>query len=263
VNQNTEPFAAVIRDRAAETGAVPLDAPSELPAAADVVVSCVTGSSALDVARTLAPALGRGQLYVDVNTTRPEVQEQAAALVEGAGGVYVDAAMLGGIPATLHKVPILASGSGAARFKELMEPYGMLITVMEGGPGKASGVKMMRSIFQKGLLALLVEMLDSADRLGVADVVLDSVVRSMDSKPFMDLAQMIVTKGVVGAGRMIHEMEEVALTEEQVGGLALMPRASAKVLEWCDCLGLRDKLGGGIPGSIDEVLAAFREARSA
>jgi len=62
---------------------------------------------------------------------------------------------MGSIPTFLHRVPILASGSGAANFEKVMSSYGMKITCLGSKPGQASAIKMFKSIFMKGFVTLL------------------------------------------------------------------------------------------------------------
>lgn len=107
--QETPPYAEVIERHAAETGAVRASSVRDLFARVEVVISCVTGAMAVDVAREAAPFIRAGHLYADVNTASPHVKETVAGIVEEAGGLFADAAMLGAIPTFLHRVPILAS----------------------------------------------------------------------------------------------------------------------------------------------------------
>src|SRR5262249_4673002 len=65
---------------------------------ADLVISAVTAASAVDVARAVAPALTRGQLYFDINSVSPEAKRASARMVESAGAGYVEAAVMSAIP---------------------------------------------------------------------------------------------------------------------------------------------------------------------
>ena len=51
-----------------------VDAAPDLAGSADLVISAVTASSALDAARSIAPAL-RGQMVLDVNSISPETKQ--------------------------------------------------------------------------------------------------------------------------------------------------------------------------------------------
>jgi 3-hydroxyisobutyrate dehydrogenase-like beta-hydroxyacid dehydrogenase len=255
--QETPPFAEVIGRHAAEIGAVRASTAAELLGRIDLVISCVTGAMAVSVAEEAAPHLGARHLFVDVNTASPKVKEQAAAIVEKAGAAFCDAAMMGPIPTYLHRVPILASGSGAERFQSLMQPYGMNIRLIGAKPGQASAIKMFRSIFMKGLLSLFLEMLTATHRYGVDETVLASIAETMDGPTFLETARAQMTKGSVNAGRMAHEMEDVVATLDELGVPAGMSRAAREKLEWCAGFGLRERFGGEIPSTLEEVLRAM------
>jgi len=259
----TPSFGEILRKRAAEIDAVYLDSIQKLAERSDTLISCVTGAVALTVAEQSAPWLDGSKLYIDVNTTSPMLKENIAAVIESSGAAFVDAAMMGAIPTFLHRVPILASGSGAERFQKLMEPYGMRITCLGEKPGKASGLKMFRSIFMKGLLALLIEMLPAARRYEAEDTVLRSIAETMDENDFMETVRVIFTKGLTGAERMAHEMGDVIETLGRLNLPAAMTRAVREKLLDCSRLGLRDRFGGESPETIGQALDALEEGTAA
>jgi len=255
--QETPPYAEVIRRHAADIGALPAASIGELVSHTDVLISCVTGAMALSVAEEAAPFLTPSHLYADVNTASPHVKEEVAAIVEKTGAAFCDAAMMGAIPTFLHRVPILASGSGAERFRECLQPYGTNIRVIGTKPGQSSAIKLFRSIFMKGLLSLFIETLTATHRYGVDDMVLGSIAESLDGTPFRETARIQMTKGVVNAERMAHEMEEVIATLEELGVPAGMSRASRETLLWCAGFDLRGHFGGELPSTLAEVLRAM------
>ncbi|MGZ4310454.1 MAG: NAD(P)-dependent oxidoreductase, partial [Gaiellaceae bacterium] len=60
---------------------------------------------------------------------------------------------LGVVPASGLATPALASGAGAGRFAELFRPLGMPVEVVGPRPGDAAGLKLLRSVFMKGMAA--------------------------------------------------------------------------------------------------------------
>ncbi len=255
--QETHPYADVIRRHAEEIGARQAKSLVVLLSRAETVISCVTGAMAVSVARDASPNLGPGHLFIDVNTASPKVKEVAAGIVEKTGAAFVDAALMGAIPTFLHRVPVLASGGGACRFLESLQPYGMNITVIGATPGQASAIKMFRSIFMKGLLSLFLETLTATHRYGIDDRVLGSIAESLDGTPFLETARVQMTKGAVNAERMAHEMDEVIATLEELGVPAGMSKAAREKLLWCAGFGLRERFGGDLPTTLEEVLQAM------
>ncbi len=256
---DTPPYGDVIMKRAAETGAVLLKSVEELMTISDIVISCVTTSFAISVAESTEPLLSKKHLYVDVNAASPMVKERISDIVTRTGAAFVDAAMMGAIPVFLHRVPILASGNGAALFKECMEPFEMRITRIGDKPGQASAIKMFRSIFMKGLVALLLETLNATHRYDVDDTVLESLAETMEKSSFLETVRLLVTRGVVHAERRAHEMEEVIKTLEGIDVLPTMSQATKEKLSWCSSLGLKEHFGGETPKTLTEVLNAIEE----
>jgi 3-hydroxyisobutyrate dehydrogenase-like beta-hydroxyacid dehydrogenase len=251
----------LIRQRAAETGIQQRKSLADLAKNTDVIVSCTTGSAALAVARQVSRYLQPSQLYVDVNTASPEAMEDAGRAIESSGAQFADVAMLGAVPAFLHKVPCLASGNGAELFKTLMLPHGMEIAVVGSRPGQASAIKLFRSIFMKGFLALLLEMLNASHRFQVDSIVLDSLAQTMEKNDFLETVRLQLAKGVINAERMQHEMETVEQALKDSGLSATMSAATKKTLAWCNSLGLAERFEYEMPSSLNEILDALTSSK--
>ena len=247
----------VITRRAEETYARPCSTLRELIEGAGIIISCVTGSAALAVATRAAPYLRPHHLYVDVNTTSPKTMELVADRLHQSGSPFADVAMMGAVPAFLHQVPCLASGDGSQLFKRLMEPYGMDISCVGDAPGQASAIKMLRSVFMKGFLALLIETLGATHRYGVDSIVLDSLSRTMAKNDFIETVRLQLAKGVISAERMSQEMEAVVQTLKELGAPAAMSVAARDTLRWCSSLELAEHFNFEMPGSLEEILDAL------
>lgn len=114
----------------------------------------------LEVAQSVSGSLKENQLYVDVSASTPDIKKQVANEIEKQKALFVDAAMLGPLPVNKHKVPITASGSGTDQFMKVMNAYGMNIKKISDQPGDASALKLIRSVYMKGIVGLLVEFLE-------------------------------------------------------------------------------------------------------
>jgi 3-hydroxyisobutyrate dehydrogenase-like beta-hydroxyacid dehydrogenase len=209
---------------------------------------------ALAVAEQAAPHLCPHHLFVDVNSASPVTMKHVYDTIRDSGAAAADVAMMGGIPAFLHRVPCLVSGDGARRFKELFEPLGMDITAVGTSFGQASAIKMFRSIFMKGMLALLVEMLNATHQYEVDSIVLDSIRKTMEKNDFLETVRLQVTKGVVNAERMSHEMEAVIDTLAEMDLPSVMASATKDKLEWISSFELNEYFDYTIPDSLDDVL---------
>jgi 3-hydroxyisobutyrate dehydrogenase-like beta-hydroxyacid dehydrogenase len=83
---------------------------AEALAGASFVFSLVTASEANAAARAAAASLAPGALFFDCNSCAPQTKAGSAAIVEAAGGRYVDVAVMAPVHPKLHHVPLLVSG---------------------------------------------------------------------------------------------------------------------------------------------------------
>ncbi len=217
------------RAQAAQVELVPSSV--ELARWADVIFAAVPSSFTLDVCAEIRDVLRPGQLYVDVSASTPQTKERIWEAVRESGVLFVDAAMLGSLPQKRHKVPITASGNGAAAFWERMEPYGMCITLTGEKPGAASAIKLVRSIFMKGIAGLLIEVLEGAEAYGVSQEVIQSVAESMDSTPFTATMERLVKGTAIHCVRRAAELKGTVEMLEDAGLPSAMTRAAKEVHE--------------------------------
>ena len=143
--------------------------PASAVAGTGLTLSVNSAMAALDVAAACLPALSEVTTYADLNTASPELKCEIAALVGGTGARFADVALLGPVPKLGLRAPVLASGDGARAFADLLEPLGMPVNVISGEPGDAAAMKLVRSVFMKGLAAAVVESMQAAEQAGHAD----------------------------------------------------------------------------------------------
>lgn len=204
-----------VRDRAGQAGVALVSSAAEVAQWADVLFAAVPSSFTLDVCREVKDCLRPGQLYIDVSASTPATKEAIWNLIGGTGVLFVDAAMLGSLPKDKHRVPITASGNGASKFREVMAPHGMEITLAGEKAGAASAIKLVRSIFMKGIASLMIEMLQAADAYGVSDEVVSSISKSMDGIPFTSHLDRLVTGSALHCTRRAAELKgSIAMLSE-------------------------------------------------
>lgn len=220
-----------IHERAAKVQVELVPNAVELAKWADILFAAVPSSFTLDVCASIQSVLRPGQLYVDVSASTPSTKEKIWAAIQPTGVLFVDAAMLGSLPQKRHKVPITASGNGAAALKERMEPYGMCITLAGERAGAASAIKLVRSIFMKGIAALMIEMLEAAETYGVSQEVIQSVAESMDSTPFVPTMERLVKGTAIHCARRAAELKGSGQMLEEAGLSDRMTRAAKKAHE--------------------------------
>ena len=201
--------------RGTETLAAALDA-------AAVALSLVTADQALEAARRAAQHMTGGTLFFDMNSVAPNTKRAAAEAIEAAGGRYVDVAIMSPVNPARLSAPLLLSGSHAAAGLEALAALGFSnLRIVPGEVGRASSIKMIRSVMVKGMEALTAECALAADRAGVRDEVLESLGKDWPEKVDYNLDRMML-HGL----RRAAEMEEVAKTLESLGVEPLMTRGT-------------------------------------
>lgn len=135
----------------------------------DVVLSLNSARVALDAATAAFAAMGGEAVYADLNTGSPELKQELAWRASDAGRRFADVALLGGVPARGLGTPALASGAGAQAFADALRPLGMPVDVVSDRAGDAAAMKLVRSVFMKGLAAAAVESVEAAEAAGHVD----------------------------------------------------------------------------------------------
>jgi len=199
--------------------------PTEAVDGADLVLSLATAAHALGAAASIVSALGPGQLYADANTTAPALKREIAAVIRPTGAGFVDVALLGGVPARGIGTPALASGDGAERFAERLRPLGMPVEVVGSEPGDAAGLKLLRSVFMKGLAAAVLESLGAASRRG-ADAWLRGEIAEVVGEP---LLERLLSGSITHAERRHDEMDAAAAYLHELG---VEPRVAQAAAGW-------------------------------
>lgn len=214
---------------------------------AGIVFSTVTADQALAAAISAVNHIPDDALYLDCNSCSPGAKREACEAISKAGGRYVDVAVMAPVRPGLHRVPLLISGDCTARALVALEELGMSATVVDGGVGAASSVKMIRSIVMKGLEAIVAECVLSGRKAGVDGLVLDSLEKTYPGFNWKGRAAYMLERVMTHGIRRAAEMREVALTVEQLGLGGGMARAAA---EWQQRIGDM-KLNAGEPGGRD------------
>lgn len=191
--------------------------PAEAVQNAEIVFSTVTADQAVCAAEAAAPYLRAGVFWCDLNSCAPPSKRKAAEIVEGVGGRYVDVAVMSTIYPKRNLTPLLISGPHANDIEPILRALPMAPRVLPGGIGKASSVKMIRSVFVKGLEALTSECLLAAVSAGVEDEVLNSLSVSHAGINWNEKAAYNFERAMVHGVRRATELEEVGNTLLDLG----------------------------------------------
>lgn len=178
-----------------------------------LILSLVTADMSLDAATAAAALIAPGALFLDMNSVAPTTKIEAARAVESAGGRYVDVAIMAPVDPARLDVPLLLSGACAGAGAHALKALGFTrVSIVPGPVGRASSIKLIRSVIIKGMEALTAECLIAAARADVVDEVMTSLGPDWAAKADYHLERMM-RHGL----RRAAEMEEAAATLEALG----------------------------------------------
>jgi len=219
---------------------------------ADIVLSLVTADQALAAARDDASLLAPGALWLDMNSVAPDTKRDAAAEIHGAGGRYVDVAIMAPVHPARHTVPLLVAGPHAEAGAEALAAIGFTdVRIVSNKIGAASSIKMIRSVMIKGLEALSAECALAAYAAGVEDEVIASLDAGWNEQGWGDRFDYNLDRMLVHGTRRAAEMEEVVKTLTSLGTGTAMARAT---IERQRQLGAVARAPTGLGAKIDLIL---------
>ncbi len=195
---------------------------------AEAIFSLVTADQALAVAESLALHGLHGQLYFDCNSCSPGTKRAAAEVIEAAGGRYVDVAVMAPVHPKAHQTPLLVSGPHMQDALDLLAALDMRAKPMPGDVGRASSVKMVRSIMIKGLEALTLECVLAGRQAGVEEEVLATLDQSFPGFDWNSKAAYMMERVMTHGIRRAAEMREVVKSVEEWQLAPHMARATVE-----------------------------------
>ena len=224
--------AGPLRDHAGTFGVALASSHADLAAKADLIVSAVTASQAVPVADACAPAVKKGAWFLDFNSASPGAKRRAAGLIDGAGGRYVEGAVMTSVPPYRIKVPLLLGGGNARDLAPLLVELGFDAKVASEQLGIAAAVKMCRSIMIKGLEAMVIESFTTARAYGVEDAVLASLAETFPGINWEKQGAYFFQRVIEHGRRRSEEVREVAETVREIGLTPWSAQGTAERQAW-------------------------------
>jgi len=183
---------------------------NEAVAFADVVFSTVTAEQAAIVAKSASKLMRADTYFLDLNSCAPSTKRLSEKVMWDKMVRYVDVAVMEPVYPKKNKVPLLISGDWSKEAIKVFDNLSMHARIIKGEVGKASSIKMVRSIMVKGLEALTAECTLAAFAAGVVDEVFPSL---LDGHPKIDIharAKYNFERSMRHGIRRAEEMDEVA-----------------------------------------------------
>ncbi|MFT4053095.1 MAG: DUF1932 domain-containing protein [Novosphingobium sp.] len=239
-----------------ELGVTACESAAQALSGASLVLSLVTADQALHVARECAGLIAPEALFCDMNSVAPGTKREAARAFTEAGRRYVDVAVMAPVNPARMAVPLNISGPDAAEAEVLLREAGFSKTRVVGDAiGRASAIKLVRSVMVKGLEALTAEMILAADAEGVTEDVLASLDASEKAIGWAERADYNLDRMLVHGRRRSAEMAEAA---QMLRDLGLAPMMTENTVAWQQALG---EIGAnpppeGLPAKLAAIAAA-------
>jgi len=221
-----------MRQRASDDGVLPAATAATAVADADLVICAVTADQTSVAAQSVTTGLRAGAFYVDVNSASPQTKCDCAALIDAAGGRYVEMAVMTSVPPYGIRVPMLSGGPHAAAAAPLLAALGFRVEPASDELGVASAIKMCRSVIVKGMEAIVIESFLTARRYGVERQVLASLAETFPGLDWEKSGDYFFQRVVAHGKRRAEEMREAAATVREAGLEPFMASAIAERQAW-------------------------------
>lgn len=183
----------------------------------DIVISAVTAADSLDAARSVLGGLGAGQVFFDINSVSGDRKRETASLVQETGAAYIDMAVMAPVHPRGHRTPVLVAGDLTDGMREFLTRFDFDYQEVEGGVGTATSIKMVRSLFVKGLEAVTVQSLMAAEAAGCYDRVYGSLAASFAKLGWPEFPNYQFERVTRHGRRRAAEMRESAVEMRNLG----------------------------------------------
>ena len=184
---------------------------------ADMVFSTVTADQAFVAASSASQWLKPRAFFFDLNSCAPSTKQKSAAVIEAVGGRYVDIAVMATITPLYHHTPMLICGDHSTAALAALQALDMAPKLVPGAVGRASTIKMVRSVMVKGIEALTAECFWAASKAGVIDEVAASLDASQTDMSWKQQAHYNAERMTTHGIRRAAEMREAQKTLIDLG----------------------------------------------
>lgn len=174
----------------------------------DFVLILTSARVAKSLAEKLLPELGVETIWVDMTTASP--LQKSTLSKEGNSSQHVDIAILGPVISLGVSTPLMIAGEKAQDVADLFKSIDAPIEVIaDSDAGDAMAHKLLRSIFMKGLAAIITEAVTAGKASGKEDWIRNQIALQLAGD-----GQAVVDRLLIGtikhAARRADEMESVS-----------------------------------------------------
>jgi 3-hydroxyisobutyrate dehydrogenase-like beta-hydroxyacid dehydrogenase len=183
----------------------------------DWIFSAVTASQCLHAIEFVVNGIQPDQTVIDINSVAPAIKRQASKIIAARGADYLDMAVMAPVHPNGHETPVCVAGPAVEKLWPLLEAIGFNGQIVGTAPGAATAIKMVRSLFVKGLEAITVETLLAAEASGCFDIILASLSASYPGLGWPKIASYHFDRVTQHGKRRSEEMMMSAETLDALG----------------------------------------------
>lgn len=201
----------------------------ELITKCDIIISTIVTNRSIEVAKKSVRYLNNKKTYADLNSTSAFVKNKIGDIIIQSGSNFIEGAILNAIDEKGANAHILVSGVAAENFTDLMNKLGLVnMKYYSKKIGDSSRVKMVRSIFSKGVECLLLELLIAAKRVGIEQYIWNDIIDFIGKGSFEHAAKGWIGSHPLACERRYHEVLQVIETLEDMGIDPIMTKATSE-----------------------------------
>jgi 3-hydroxyisobutyrate dehydrogenase-like beta-hydroxyacid dehydrogenase len=196
----------------------------------DIILVLTSGQIAMRVFDDVADSVPTDAIFADLSSSSPMQKLALSRRASDLGFRFADVTLLAPVPRARLSTPAQASGTGAADAAKILAPLGMKIEAVGEIAGQAAARKLLRSIVVKGMTALLIEGMRTAESLELGDWFSDHIDETLTHLDTAFLRRLI--EGTSShSERRVHEMLATVEMIKATGGRPIMVEATIRVLE--------------------------------
>ncbi|QNK46759.1 NAD(P)-dependent oxidoreductase [Brevibacterium sp. PAMC23299] len=196
----------LITEKINNIGVQAVDGIEQIGECCTLIISLVNSSASEVVAAEVAKGIRKGTVFLDLTTSTPLVKSKSEKIIVSNGGIYVDASIMGTVATEQQQVPLLIAGEQSVKVQALLNSLGFNCQAINHPNGGAASIKLLRSIFMKGLEALILETMITAKNYGVSDEVMQSISKTINNNDFTTFANALITTHVIHKNRRYKEV---------------------------------------------------------
>jgi 3-hydroxyisobutyrate dehydrogenase-like beta-hydroxyacid dehydrogenase len=220
------------RDRAQRGGFRDANDLGELLDQADIFLSIVPPAIAQDLARDCVEAMKTGEgrpVYIDCNAISPTKSLRICDMITSVGAHYIDGGIIGLPPGKGAADSRLYISGDELEVAAALRVDGIDVRPVDGGVGRASGLKMLYAGLNKGRFSLYAAIATAASAMGLLEEL--GAEMSSSQADAWNYMQRMLPRLPADAERWWPEMMEIADALEAEGVTGQFHRGAASILK--------------------------------